>query len=108
MDNSSHIGEKLKASVMEVARAWAANGFADEGFIVYLSDESHVAFPWSMIDKITPRPAKVVEDSLAADGIEDMAPIITNCNTYIASFVNAERSKLCTCGIHVIGEKLEK
>ena len=91
MDNCSHNGEKLKASVMEIARAWAANGFADEGFLDYLSDESRVAFPWSMIDKITPRPAKVVEDSLAADGIEDMAPIITSRNTYIAPFVNAER-----------------
>ena len=43
-----------------------------------------------MIDKITPRPAEVVEKALEADGIEDMAPIITSRNTYIAPFVNAE------------------
>jgi len=91
MDNCSHNGEKLKSSVVEIANAWKQNGFVGEDFIAYLNDESRVAFPWSMIDKITPRPAKVVEDSLQADGIEDMAPIVTSRNTFIAPFVNAER-----------------
>ena len=44
-----------------------------------------------MIDKITPRPSQAVEASLAADGIEDMAPIVTARGTFIAPFVNAER-----------------
>ena len=44
-----------------------------------------------MIDKITPRPAKVVEESLAAAGIENMAPIVTSKNTFIAPFDNAEQ-----------------
>jgi len=91
MDNCSHNGEKLKASVVEIARGWQKNGFAGEDFIAYLEDETKVAFPWSMIDKITPRPAKVVEDSLLADGVEDMAPIVTSRGTFIAPFVNAER-----------------
>ena len=43
-----------------------------------------------MIDKITPRPAEVVEADLKALGVEDMSPVITNRNTYIAPFVNAE------------------
>ncbi len=91
MDNCSHNGEKLRASVMEIANAWKQNGFVGEDFIAYISDETKVAFPWSMIDKITPRPAKVVEESLLADGIEDMSPIVTGRNTFIAPFVNAER-----------------
>ena len=91
MDNCSHNGEKLKSAVLEIAKAWKARGFAGEDFIAYLEDESRVSFPWSMIDKITPRPAKIVEDALAADGIEDMAPIVTSRGTYIAPFVNAER-----------------
>jgi len=91
MDNCSHNGEKLKSSVLTVAKAWADNGFADPGFIGYLSDESRVAFPWSMIDKITPRPAKSVEEALADDGVEEMAPIVTSRGTFIAPFVNAER-----------------
>ncbi|MBQ7785240.1 MAG: mannitol dehydrogenase family protein [Clostridia bacterium] len=91
MDNCSHNGEKLKSSVLEIANAWKQNGFVSEAFIAYIEDESKVSFPWSMIDKITPRPAKVVEDSLLEDGIEEMAPIVTSRNTFIAPFVNAER-----------------
>ena len=33
MDNCSHNGEKLRASVLEIAEAWVKNGFADEGFL---------------------------------------------------------------------------
>ena len=91
MDNCSHNGEKLQSSVMAVANAWKENGFVDQGFIDYLSDESTIAFPWSMIDKITPRPHKIVEGALAEAGIADMAPIVTSKNTFIAPFVNAER-----------------
>ena len=89
MDNCSHNGEKLKGSVVEVAKAWVEKGFAPKEFLEYL--ENGVSFPWSMIDKITPRPAKSVEDNLTAAGVEGMAPIITSKNTYIAPFVNAER-----------------
>lgn len=91
MDNCSHNGEKLQASVMTVAKAWLEKGFVGQDFIDYLSDESKITFPWSMIDKITPRPHKMVEESLEKDGIEGMAPIVTSKNTFIAAFVNAER-----------------
>jgi fructuronate reductase len=49
-----------------------------------------VSFPWSMIDKITPRPDAGVQAALTADGIQDMEPIVTSKNTFIAPFVNAE------------------
>jgi len=91
MDNCSHNGEKLKAAVVEVVKAWKANGFVTDAFIEYVLDESRVSFPWSMIDKITPRPHPKVQASLAADGIEGMDPIVTKKGTYIAPFVNAER-----------------
>ena len=91
MDNCSHNGEKLQSSVLTVAKAWAEKGFVGADFIAYLEDTSKVSFPWSMIDKITPRPAKSVEESLLADGIEEMSPIVTSKNTFIAPFVNAER-----------------
>ncbi|MEY8356203.1 mannitol dehydrogenase family protein [Lachnospiraceae bacterium 54-53] len=90
MDNCSHNGEKLKESVVAVARAWTENGLVPEGFLAWVEDEDQVSFPWSMIDKITPRPAEVVQKALEEAGIEDMAPIITSKNTYIAPFVNAE------------------
>ena len=91
MDNCSHNGEKLKGSVLEIAGAWVRGGFAAEGFLAYLNDETKISFPWSMIDKITPRPHRRVLDSLTADGIEGMEPIVTAKKTFIAPFVNAER-----------------
>ena len=91
MDNCSHNGEKLRNAVVEIARAWHGDGFVDGGFLAYLEDEAKVAFPWSMIDKITPRPHPMVEKALAADGIEGMAPVVTSKKTFIAPFVNAEK-----------------
>ena len=91
MDNCSHNGEKLKASVVEIAEAWRANGFVTDAFLAYLNDDAAVAFPWSMIDKITPRPHPLVEKALADDGIEGMEPVVTARKTFIAPFVNAEK-----------------
>lgn len=90
MDNCSRNGEKLRESILTMADAWKQKGFVEDGFLAYLEDESLVSFPWSMIDKITPRPAKIVEETLAGKGIEAMAPIKTSGNTFIAPFVNAE------------------
>ena len=90
MDNCSHNGGKLRGSVLEIAGAWVRAGFADEGFLAWLSDEKKVSFPWSMIDKITPRPAESVTRSLVQDGFEDMGPVETARHTFIAPFVNAE------------------
>ena len=90
MDNCSHNGDKLKAAVLAFAEAWCSRGLADEAFLSYVQDGAKVSFPWSMIDKITPRPDAKVEAMLAADGIEELEPVITSKNTYIAPFVNAE------------------
>ncbi|SHJ86590.1 fructuronate reductase [Hespellia stercorisuis DSM 15480] len=93
MDNCSHNGEKLQNSILTIAREWVQNGNVERKFLTYLEDKSRVSFPWSMIDKITPRPAEVVEKALEADEIRDMQPIITSRNTYIAPFVNAEEAQ---------------
>lgn len=90
MDNCSHNGEKLQRSIITMAEEWAKKGFVEEGFVAYLKDEAQVSFPWSMIDKITPRPADSVCAELEKIGVEDMAPVITSKRTYIAPFVNAE------------------
>ena len=91
MDNCSRNGEKLRSSVMTVVHQWLQRGFVPQDFVSWVQDEGRVSFPWSMIDKITPRPAKAVEDALTASGLEDMAPIVTKKNTFIAPFVNAEK-----------------
>jgi len=90
MDNMSRNGDVLRGAVLDIANAWVEAGHADSGFVDYLSNGSHVAFPWSMIDKITPRPSELIFERLREIGIRDMAPIITEKGTYIAPFVNAE------------------
>ena len=90
MDNCSHNGDKVKAGVMAYAEKWVADGLAPAGFLAYLKDESKVTFPWSMIDKITPRPHVKVQEMLAADGFEDNNFMETEKHTFTAPFVNAE------------------
>lgn len=90
MDNCSHNGEKLRNSVLTVAEEWKDAGYVTKEFVDYISDESIISFPWTMIDKITPRPSTDIADMLEKAGVEDMQPVITSKNTYIAPFVNAE------------------
>lgn len=91
MDNCSHNGEKLKNALVDIGSAWRDNGLVTPGFMDYLQDETKVSFPWTMIDKITPRPHPSVEKMLADSGIEGMSPVKTSKGTFIAPFVNAER-----------------
>ena len=90
MDNCSQNGKKLRDAVLFMATKWMKQGFVEQSFIDYISDEDKVSFPWSMIDKITPRPDESIAAELSRIGVEDMNPIITNRNTFIAPFVNAE------------------
>ena len=83
MDNCSHNGEKLKSSVVTIATEWNKNGFVSEDFLTYLQDESKVSFPWSMIDKITPRPAAVIRKH-KQPRIRNMNRLQQQKNTYIA------------------------
>ena len=93
MDNCSHNGDKLFAAVETYAKNWVNHGFAEEGFLRYINDSARVTFPWSMIDKITPRPDDKVKQMLEKDGFEDTDLIITSKNTYTAPFVNAEETE---------------
>lgn len=93
MDNCSHNGEKLKNAILPYAKAWAENGFVPQAFVEYLDDENKVSFPWSMIDKITPRPDDKVGEIFKADGIEDMDPVKTARGSFVAPFVNAEETE---------------
>ncbi|MFI3253756.1 MAG: mannitol dehydrogenase family protein [Eubacteriales bacterium] len=93
MDNCSHNGEKLQTGILVIAEAWEKNGFVSSDFIGYLKNEEKISFPWSMIDKITPRPDTSVEKELSKMGLENMAPIVTSKNTFIAPFVNAEMAE---------------
>lgn len=89
MDNCSHNGDKLCAAISAYAEAWDEKGLVKKGFAAYVSSKK-VSFPWTMIDKITPRPDETVKGILLNDGIEDLDQIVTSKKTYAAPFVNAE------------------
>ncbi len=91
-DNCSHNGDKLFAAVDAFAKAWDENGLVEKGFVDYIEDKNQVSFPWSMIDKITPRPDESVRRLLEADGL-DLTYAETSRHTFIAPFVNAEESE---------------
>lgn len=93
MDNCSHNGDKLYAAVDAYAKAWTENGRADKGFLEYIENPAKVSFPWSMIDKITPRPDDSVKKMLEEAGFTDTESIVTSKNTYVAPFVNAEEAE---------------
>lgn len=90
MDNCSHNGDKLYDAILAFAKKWTENGLAEEGFLQYIQAKEKVSFPWTMIDKITPRPDASVEAILNKDGIGGLEPVVTSKNTYVAPFVNAE------------------
>lgn len=91
MDNCSQNGARLRQSVLTMVEEWQKAGFVDADFVDYVSDDKIVAFPWTMIDKITPRPSQQIADDLENLGVEDMQPVVTGKKTYIAPFINAEK-----------------
>ncbi len=93
MDNCSHNGTKLFEAVKAFAEEWCGKELAEKGFEAYINNPSKVSFPWSMIDKITPRPDGKVKDFLKKDQIEGLEEIVTAKGTYVAPFVNAEESE---------------
>ncbi len=90
MDNCSHNGEKLYTALNTIIEKWANNGLVEKRFLKYINNSEKVSFPWSMIDKITPRPSGSVQKTLNSNGFESTDIVCTKNNTYIAPFVNAE------------------
>ncbi|MDR2701709.1 MAG: mannitol dehydrogenase family protein [Spirochaetaceae bacterium] len=93
MDNCSHNGDKLFAAMETFASGWVKNNAAEAGFLDYVRNREKLSFPWTMIDKITPRPDEAVREMLAASGLEDVQGFVTEKNTYVAPFVNAEETQ---------------
>ena len=89
-DNCSHNGEKLSLALTAYASAWEENKLVQPGFLSYLQNPEKVSFPWTMIDKITPRPDGSIEKILEENGLADAQSIVTSRHTYVAPFVNAE------------------
>ena len=90
LDNCSHNGTLLQEGILFMAESWVKKGLADPLFLDYLKDAQKVAFPWSMIDKITPRPAEDVQQMLVADGLEGVELLMTEKKSFVSVMVNAE------------------
>lgn len=91
MDNCSRNGEILQKSICNLAQRWLENSFVDKNFLNYINNPAKVSFPWSMIDKITPRPSEKVKSTLRELGLENIEIVRTVKNTFISQFVNAEK-----------------
>lgn len=89
MDNCSRNGEKFKNAVLDIARAWSQKGYLQKDLVGYLESDK-VSFPWTMIDRITPRPSEKVLEQLAKMGIEGMEAIETAKHTFASAAVNTE------------------
>ncbi|MBF6978537.1 mannitol dehydrogenase family protein [Aerococcaceae bacterium zg-BR22] len=90
MDNMSQNGEKLETAIKNIVEKWVENKMVEKEFFDYISNPEIITFPWTMIDKITPRPSEKVKEMLVSDGFENIDPIVTEKNTFIAPFVNGE------------------
>jgi len=90
MDNCAHNGSRLSDAVIAYANAWNEKGLVKTGFTKYLGNPACISFPWTMIDKITPRPDASVLTLIMWDGVMNLKQGITFKHTYVASFVNAE------------------
>lgn len=93
MDNCSHNGSRLNQAMVTFASMWVKNGLVEAGFEEYVNDREKVGFPWTMIDKITPRPDAKVIRILERDGFENAEAVKTEKGTFVAPFVNAEETQ---------------
>lgn len=93
MDNMSENGKKLEHAVLTIAKEWEKGGFVGADFMTYLSEKNSISFPWSMIDKITPRPDKLVQTMLEDIGFTDMSPKETSLHSFVAPYVNGEETE---------------
>ena len=91
LDNCSKNGLVLRSMVLDVADAWQEKGFVNAGFADYVREK--LAYPCSMIDKITPRPADHVQQALREEGLTDMALVKSARGGWYAPFVNAEKTE---------------
>lgn len=88
-DNFSQNGARFREAILTVANGWLEHGHVGQDFVDYVSDESRVSFPWSMIDRITPNPSPETEAALKEQGWSDLELIRTSGPTF-AGFANTE------------------
>ncbi|HQB54673.1 MAG TPA: mannitol dehydrogenase family protein [Sphaerochaeta sp.] len=91
MDNCAANGDRIAEAVKTIAKGWAERNHVEKAFLTYLDE--NVAYPWTMIDKITPRPDAKIVEILKKDGFKSGGLIVTDNNTHVSFFVNAEEAE---------------
>ena len=89
-DNFSRNGERFRNAILTVVQGWKDAGHVSQEFVDYVSDESKVSFPWSMIDRITPNPATATEQALTEQGFTDLGMMEARNGVHFAGFSNTE------------------
>jgi fructuronate reductase len=91
-DNFSRNGERFRTEVLRIVTGWHKNKLVNQDFVDYVSDESRVSFPWSMIDRITPNPSEDILEKLRAQGWSDLSLKSSPSGTHFAGFSNTEQA----------------
>ena len=91
-DNFSQNGRRFREAVLTVAKGWLEHGHVTQDFVDYVSDESRVSFPWSMIDRITPNPSPETEAALVRQGFDDLRITKSEQGPAFAGFANTEEA----------------
>lgn len=102
-DNFSHNGDKLKDSILTILGGWVENKKIDRDVLDWASDPTKVAFPITVIDKITPQPSPNLAAELAELGFADME-LVSLGRTRLAGFVNTEPTEYLIIEDVLVGE----
>jgi fructuronate reductase len=89
-DNFSRNGELLRDVVRTLADELVRRGSVDAGFVAWLDDPTRVAYPCTMVDRITPNPSRRIADALIGDGVEDVELVRVSPATVMSCFSNTE------------------
>ena len=91
-DNFSQNGRRFQEAILTIAHGWHEHGHVSEAFVEWVSDESRVSFPWSMIDRITPNPSPETQAALVKQGFDDLPLEEAPGGTHFAGFSNTEEA----------------
>ena len=89
MDNCSENGKRLFEALIFIAKEWYNSKLVEKDFLRYLESDK-ISFPWTMIDRITPRPDSENLTLLKSKGIQGLDIIKTSKGSFVAPFVNTE------------------
>src|SRR5699024_882317 len=89
-DNFSENGDRLAQAVHSIADLWIAAGQVEAEFADYVRDPRRVAYPSTMVDRITPAPSVAVAERLTAHGLLDADVRERSGGGPLASFSNTE------------------